>query len=108
MRNPFAADYTPVHTFTDIKFVNVTTENLVWIEKPNPAWAAVDPTTDPKNCGNWPCTAPENIVLKFESTTYEGSGYTGEAEFQITSGYEGVASAFDTCEHRNDWQAYHC
>ena len=103
VRNPSAADYIPAHSFNNTHFVNVSAERLVWIEKPNPEWAAVDPTMTINNCGNWPCTAPENVVLKFEGTTFEGGDLTGESAFQITSGHEDVASAFDTCELKDSW-----
>lgn len=97
-RNPTAADYIPLHKFTNIKFQNVASDAMAWIEKPNPAWAADenDPHSSPDNCGNWPCTAPENVVLKFEGTTY-ASGSTGAADFQIVSGNAGAASSFQNC-----------
>jgi hypothetical protein len=55
----------PLHYFNNIKFVNVTEEALVWIEKPNPAWA------NPTDCHEWPCTGPENVVLKFKASSFE-------------------------------------
>jgi hypothetical protein len=54
--------------FDRIDFENIHEDALIWIEKPNKRWAAADPQTTPDNCGNWPCTAPNNILLKFSNT----------------------------------------
>ena len=64
MRNKYAADYIPTHEFIGTKFVDVTEKAVAYIEKPNPAWA------NPTDCTEWPCTAPENVVLKFTSNSF--------------------------------------
>ena len=70
-RNPSAADYIPFHLFKDTTIRDVAEEALIWIEEPDPAWAAVEPEASPDNCGNTVCTAPDNVVLKFEGSGYE-------------------------------------
>lgn len=35
-------------------------------DEPPQGWARID------DCGEWPCTAPEHIVLKFEDSSYDG------------------------------------
>lgn len=81
-RNPYAADYIPKHTFTNTKFQNVTANTLAWLQDPNPSWAVSNPSESPSNCGNWPCTAPSNIVLSFEGTTFPDSdSLAGDADF---------------------------
>jgi hypothetical protein len=54
-----------MHNFKNTRFENIEEAALAWIEEPNPKWAATDPLTTPDNCADWPCTGPENIVLKF-------------------------------------------
>jgi hypothetical protein len=81
-RNPYAADYIPLHNFMSSNFENIEEEALAWIEKPNPKWAAIDPETTPDNCADWPCTGPENVAMKFEQTTYTPNGdLTEDASF---------------------------
>lgn len=46
---------------------NVAMEALAYIYDPKEDWANV---TD---CGEWPCTGPENVVIKFTGTTYGDS-----------------------------------
>jgi hypothetical protein len=77
-RNPFAADYIPLHNFKRTHFTNIESDAFAFIAEPNPKWAAVDPLTTPDNCGNWPCTGPENVALKFEQTTYTASSSLNE------------------------------
>jgi hypothetical protein len=56
-RNPSASDYIPVHKFINTKFTNVSENAVAYINDPNPGWA------NPTDCVEWPCTAPENVVL---------------------------------------------
>lgn len=56
-RNPYASDYIPVHKFTGTLFDNVNEKAVIYIEDPNKKWA------NPTDCIEWPCTAPENVVL---------------------------------------------
>jgi hypothetical protein len=63
-RNPHASDYVPRHKFTNTLFDDVAEDALAFIARPPAGWAVID------DCGEWPCTAPENIVLSFEGTTY--------------------------------------
>ena len=63
-RNPHASDYIPLQRFSNTLFDDVAEDALAFIEKPPAGWAVID------DCGEWPCTAPENVVLTFEGTTY--------------------------------------
>jgi hypothetical protein len=62
-----------------MKFVNVTEDALIWIEKPSPGWA------NDADCGDWPCTAPDNVVIEFKGAIYENNdaefGLSEDAEF---------------------------
>ena len=67
-----------MHKFNRATFTNVSEDSMAWIEKPNPGWATTTPLTSPSNCGNWPCTAPENVVLSFKNTVYESNSELDE------------------------------
>lgn len=106
-RNPSASDGIPLHYFDHIKFVNVTDDALVWIEAPNPGWA------NPTDCGEWPCTAPENVVMKFRQSSYETNdpqdgGLIEEADFQIVAGNGAAASVWSECVEKGNWRGYRC
>lgn len=62
IRNPYSADYIPLNKFKNTKFRDVQNEALIYLEDPNPKWA------NPTDCGEWPCTAPNNVVIQFENT----------------------------------------
>ena len=61
-RNPTAADYTPLHEFDQSRFTDVEDAAMAWFEPSPMKWAVID------DCGEWPCSGPENIMLKFEKT----------------------------------------
>lgn len=66
---------------------------MVYIYDPPQSWASID------DCGEWPCTGPENVVLNFKGTTYEGSKPTfTRSNFQIISDFKDAASTIDNCE----------
>ena len=94
-RNPSAADYIPLHQFDRVEFTNVPKDAYMWMEEPNPAWASETPLTSPDNCGNWPCTAPNNAVLKFKRIIENGDA---ERALQIISNVPTASSVFDNCE----------
>lgn len=56
-RNPKGSDKTPPHWFNNCIFEDVNDDGFAFLEKPDPAWANV------KDCGNFPCTAPNNIIF---------------------------------------------
>ena len=97
-----------MHLFDTVSFTNVEKGAYIWIEDPNPGWASDNPAESPDNCGNWPCTAPENVVLKFKKfTTHDDST---ERSFQIVSNNPLAANYFDGCvdTELTNWNAYEC
>jgi len=66
-RNSAASDYIPVHKFVKTTFRDVSDAAVIYLEDPSPDWATLS------NCIEWPCTAPENVVLHFEQTIWTGS-----------------------------------
>jgi len=65
--NPSSADYTPAIRLTKPRFDNVATEAMAYLFTPPNAWAVVD------DCGSFPCTGPNNVIIKFEGSTFSGS-----------------------------------
>jgi hypothetical protein len=52
--------------FYEAKFDNVDEDAIVYIFDPPSGWANF------ADCVEFPCTGPENVVIKFFDTTYEG------------------------------------
>jgi len=65
-RNPKGSDKIPPHTMKNCKFNNVNDDGLAWFEKPDLAWANI------KDCGNFPCTAPNNMIFTFLNSRFSG------------------------------------
>ena len=94
-RNKHAADYVPMHQFSQTTFDNVVDDALVWIERPPAGWATID------DCGEWPCTAPENIVLVFKETRFENQKISqAEPDFTIVSDNQGAVQGYASCQSR--------
>lgn len=107
-RNPSAADYIPMHNFVRTTFDNVEDGAIAWIEEPNPGWATTSPLTSPDNCGDYPCTGPDNVVLSFKDTTENTDlAISANAAFQITSRNSDVVRDLN-CVERTDWESYRC
>jgi hypothetical protein len=63
-----ASDHIPITKFEDNEFKNIDADAFGYFFDPNPKWANV------KDCGNFPCTAPWNVLL-----TFKGSSFTGRS-----------------------------
>ena len=50
--------------FYDSKFNNVNPGALAYLKAPNPGWANL------KDCNEFPCTAPANVLFSFQNTQY--------------------------------------
>jgi len=48
-----------MHYINGAKFINVKQDALIFIYDPPAGWANID------DCGQWPCTAPSNLVYTF-------------------------------------------
>jgi len=55
--NQYGADYHPRAKFTNTRFENVHEDTIAFIMSPPWGWANLD------DCGDWPCTAPSNVLL---------------------------------------------
>jgi hypothetical protein len=71
---------------------------------PPPAWANID------DCGQFPCTAPNNVLIQFQKTQYSGSITPTRLEpnFQIISGLDENSGTFKQCTRVDEWNGYQC
>jgi len=63
--NHYASDMSPIHFFTNAKFTNVKYDAMIYVFDPPQGWAVID------DCGEWPCTAPSNMVWTFKDSVFE-------------------------------------
>jgi len=66
-RNEFSRDYIAPHFSRNAKFTDVDTEGFFYMEPAPIEWAVTDA------CGDFPCTAPKNTVLSFQSNVFAGT-----------------------------------
>jgi hypothetical protein len=60
------SDMHPIYYLYDTHFNNITTTAIAWMQTPPDKWANL------QDCGEFPCSAPLNTILRFEGTTFEG------------------------------------
>ena len=102
-RNPDSSDKIPPTFFDNIKFINADDLGFVFLEKPAEKWANV------KDCGNFPCTAPNNLIYSFASTTWSGSMPSfAYRDFTLVPDDETVGGTYPGCSHLVKGQAYAC
>lgn len=58
-RSPTGSDKIAPHFFNNCKFEDVNDDGFAYFDKPSPKWANI------KDCGFFPCTAPNNIIFTF-------------------------------------------
>lgn len=79
-----------MYFFEDTTFVNTVPEAVAYLEDPNPDWA------NPDDCGDFSCTFPNNVFLKFTSNTWTNNAPTWAAsDFHIVHYQDGVVAGFD-------------
>ena len=64
--NPYSADHIPLMEAWDTTFIDVADDGFGYFNDPSPGWANV------KDCGNFPCTAPWNILASFRRSKFSG------------------------------------
>jgi hypothetical protein len=101
--NPDSSDKIPPHSFNGCKFTDVDDIGFAFLTKPNPKWANI------KDCGNFPCTAPNNLIFSFKSTTYSGAmPSTSSRDFTLVPNDKQVAGTYPGCKEKTAMQAYVC
>ncbi len=102
--NPTNADYTPAVKITGARFENVDWDALAYFFIPPNAWAVVD------DCGQFPCTGPNNVLIQFERSTFTGSilPIRTDPDFQLISGPAENGGNFPGCRRVEGWNGYYC
>ena len=97
----YAPDYIPIHNFKSCTFKDIGEDSVAYFKPPLARWATID------DCGEWPCTGPENIVLTFEGSKFEGTtpSYV-QQNGAIT--YAVGDDPFYNCDHRDKQNAWFC
>lgn len=94
-RNPMGSDKIPPHTFKNCKFHDVNDDGMAWLEKPDLAWANI------KDCGNFPCTAPNNLIYTFLGSRFTGiTPTTTTSDMTLVPDDETVAGTYPGCDHK--------
>lgn len=65
--NPYGSDYIPAYLSKDNTFINIEETALANLKQPDESWANLD------DCGDFPCTAPLNVLINFRNTKWSGS-----------------------------------
>ena len=96
-------DYTPIQEFYNNEFVNVDWNAFAQLDPPNEGWANI------KDCGNFPCTAPYNVIYRFRGSKWSGVKPSKAKEnFEVVSNNPGFTQHAERCEFVKDWNAYFC
>jgi hypothetical protein len=90
--------------FTKTLFSDVGQDVLAYLVAPSPGWANLD------DCGDFPCTAPNNVVVKFENTLFGGDINPDKmnANFQIISNNPSAVKNYTGCSLVSKWNAFYC
>jgi len=98
-----AADYVPIMNFYDTKFTNVEGDAMAYIYDPPQGWANL------KDCNEFPCTAPLNVLLNFKRTTFSGIQPSYAAtDYQVISNNPGFSKYVPGCIFHEKMNAWTC
>jgi hypothetical protein len=87
------SDHIPITLFEDNEFTNIEGDAFGFFADPNPKWANV------KDCGNFPCTAPWNVLLTFKDTKWTGRTPSfAKSTFQLIADNPAFAPYVPDCE----------
>jgi len=95
IKNHALPDHQQIQYFSNNKFVNVDQANFAYIAKPPGGWAGIS------DCGNFPCTAPLNVLWEFSGNTFEQGStikdFDMTGDFQIIANNSGLAPHAENC-----------
>lgn len=88
----------------DNEFIDVKEGAFATLSDPNPGWANL------KDCGDFPCTAPSNILFHFKSNTWTGAKPRwATKDFSIIADNAEFAPYVDgECDRFENMNAYVC
>jgi len=92
--------------FDEIIFDDVANDAVVYLPDPPKGWANIS------DCGKFPCTAPQNVVMQFSKVTCTGTKQPAfcsiNKDFTIVSKRRGDSKAYDQCVLNKKWNGYLC
>lgn len=103
--NHHGSDGIPEHEFLQNTLVNVDEGALSYIMDPPSGWANV------KDCGNFPCSTPQNFLASWKETNYEtpnASNFNYGSTFQVIHDNDGFAPYISDCERKESMNSYIC
>ena len=102
-RNNGSSDAISTHFVTNTKFTDVDNDGFYFMKEANSAWA------NPTDCGEWPCTAPANSIMKFRGTVFAGiTPNMSDRDFEIVSQNDGVHDKYNGCQFVSSWKGSLC
>ena len=77
---------------------------MTYLYPPPNEWANID------DCGEFPCTGPNNVLLMFDKIHWSGTvmPLRADSKFQIISGNDENAKNYSNCQKIDLWNAYYC
>jgi len=104
---PFGSDMPPMVRGRNNEFINVDDKAFGYFYDPKPKWANV------KDCGEFPCSAPFNVLMQMKQTKFTGIQPTfGDGvdvdNFQLIADNPGFAPFVPNCERRVENNMYIC
>jgi hypothetical protein len=102
--NPYNADYYPAVRLINSRLENIHQDALAYLMTPPATWANID------DCGEFPCTSPNNVLIQFEKSTFAGyiTPSRINSDFQIISGNDENSGGFSGCSKVSSWNGYYC
>jgi hypothetical protein len=104
--NPYGSDMFPILFGKDNKFIDVDEESFGFFYDPPEAWANV------KDCGDFPCSAPWNVLMLMQNTRFSGTrplfAPSGGRDFQLIADNPGFAPYIPDCERLEENNMYIC
>jgi len=90
--------------FYETTFDEVHEDAFAYLMAPPEKWNNLE------DCISFPCTAPANVVLDFQTTTFTGevTPLTRESDFQVIANTVGAADSFDKCVEKESWNSWLC
>lgn len=96
-----------MNTFSGLIFDNVHDDAVAYMFDPPASWAKID------DCGNFPCTGPNNAVIKFDTVTCTGTAQpsfcaTTAVAFTVVTKRLSDTTSYTDCVFNTNWNAYLC
>jgi hypothetical protein len=99
----FQPDYTPMLEISNSKFIDVEEDAMASFLTPPEGWAII------KDCGEFPCTAPLNVLFNLKNSVFQGTQPSfAAADFQLIANNSGFAPHIKECTPHPKMNAYSC